>query len=77
MVGALKQHGMADDDPGQVPIPFFEEGYCLKVQGETGSGSGFLFHNCCVTNIIVGTNFTGTVTIGTNNFTVSELLKLK
>ncbi len=39
-----------------------------------------LFGNChfyIATNIVIATNYTGTIRFGTNTFTVSDLLKLK
>jgi hypothetical protein len=76
MVGALKEYASAQDDPGFVQTDF-GKGYAVKVQGESSTGNGILFHNCCITNIAVGTNYTGTITVGTNIFKVFELLKRK
>ena len=72
MVGALKEYASAKDDPGFVQTDFVK-GYAVKVQGGYATGNGVLFHNCCVTNIAIGTNYTGTITVGTNTFKVSEL----
>lgn len=74
MVGALKEYGSAADDPGFVQTDF-GKGYTVKVQGQSESGRGVLFHNCCTTNVVIGTNYTGTITVGTNTFKVSDLLK--
>ena len=76
MVGAPKWLAHAGDDPGFMQTDF-GKGYSLKVQGEASQGNGMLFHNCCTTNIVIGTNYTGTITVGTNTFKVTDLLKPK
>lgn len=69
MVGALKEYASADDDPGFVQTDFWK-GYAIKVNS---GGNAILYHNCCATNIFIGTNYTGTIQIGTNFFTVQSL----
>ncbi len=75
MVGAIKDYAVADDDPGIVQTDF-GKGYTVKVQGY-GIGDGIIFHNCCTTNVAIATNYTGTITVGTNAFKLSELPKGK
>ena len=75
MVGALKEYAMAQDDPGFVQTDFVK-GYAVKVQGENATGNGILFHNCCTTNISIGTNYTGTIQIGTNFYTRKDFADL-
>jgi hypothetical protein len=73
MVGALKeQAGAADDHGANFPTHEFEEGYSVKIQSGEKT---ILHHNCCTTNILVLTNYTGTIQVGTNFFKVSDLLK--
>lgn len=59
MVGALKEFAKASD-----PKTGFVQGYAVKV--ESGADGNRVFHNCCTTNIVIRTNYTGTIQIGTN-----------
>lgn len=68
-VGAPQEYASAHDDPCCVQTDFYK-GYAVTVKG---GGEALLFHNCCTTNILIGTNYEGTVTIGTNKpFKINE-----
>lgn len=76
MAGCRKNYATANDDPGFLQTPF-DKAYAIKIQGDSDTGEGTLFNNCCTTNIIILTNYTGTITVGTNMFKVNDLLKRK
>lgn len=72
MVGAIKEHASADDDPGFVQTDF-ESDYSVRIQG---TPTPVLFHNCCTTNIQILSNYTGTIQFGkfgTNFFTMKDI----
>lgn len=69
MIGALKDYASCAEDPERIQTDF-KDGYCVKVCG----ADVILFHNCCTTNIIMLTNYTGTVEIAGRKFTVEQFL---
>lgn len=69
MVNALREYAITDDDPGIVQTDF-HKGFCVEVQERANT---LVFHDCCTTNILIGTNYHGTIQIGKRFLKVTDL----
>lgn len=74
MVGALKEYARITNNH---PSPLSHDlGLDTVVKVQNGSRDETLvFWSCCTTNIWISEQYTGTVTIGSHIFQVSDLLK--
>lgn len=70
MVGALPEFASCSTDPEYVQAPELDAENSVEVQSY---GETLAFNNCCTTNILIKTNFTGTIQVGSRIYTVKEL----